>query len=111
MFKFKVDNNDNITPCDDNDAKPMTMTIQAVQQQVNAILFGCITATSLKEFTNQQAKHKYGRLSLPKIPDHTLSILPFLAIKYAKTDDHDTYLLHQWNQSNTTCIVNKKANH
>ena len=39
---FKVDNNDNITPCDDNDAKPMTMTIQAVQQQVNAILFGCI---------------------------------------------------------------------
>ena len=40
---FKVDKNDNITPCcDDNDAKPMTMTIQAVQQQVNAILFGCI---------------------------------------------------------------------
>ena len=108
---FKVDKNDNITPCDDNDAKPMTMTIQAVQQQVNAILFGYITATSLKEFTNQQAKHKYDRLSLPKIPDHTLSILPCLAIKYAKTDDHDTYLLHQWNQSNTTCIVNKKANH
>lgn len=54
---FKVDNNDNITPCDDNDAKPMTMTIQAVQRQVNAILFGYITATSLKEFTNQQTNH------------------------------------------------------
>ena len=51
--QFTIDDNDNVVPYDDK-----RLTLQAAQRQINAILAGCTSASSIKEFTNQtERKH------------------------------------------------------
>ena len=60
--RFQITKNDNVILYDDD--KKLT-TIQAAQRQLNSILAGCTTTSSIKEFTNQ-AKHKHKDVFLPK---------------------------------------------
>ena len=92
--QFTIDENDNMVPYDD---KPMTL--QAAQRQINAILVGCTTASSIKEFTDQ-AKRKHDEFFLPKnknAADRTLQATLSPVPTYARNDDHDAYLYHRWN--------------
>ena len=93
--QFTIDENDNMAPYDD---KPMTL--QAAQRQINAILGGCTTASSIKEFTDQ-AKRKHDEFFLPnKNADRTLPATPSpVPTTYAR-NDHDAYLHHRWNMCN-----------
>ena len=74
------------------------MTIQAAQQQINAILAGCTTASSINEFTNQ-TKRKHDVFFLLKMADCTVPIAPSSAPTYAN-DNHDAFLHHQQNNAN-----------
>ena len=93
--QFTIDKNANMIPYDD---KPMTL--QAAQRQINAILAGCTTAGSIKEFTDQ-AKRKHDEFFLPnKNADRTLPATPSpVPTTYAR-NDHDAYLHHRWNMCN-----------
>ena len=57
--QFTIDNNDNVPPFDDE-----PMTLQAAQRQINAILAGCKTTSTIKAFTDR-AKQEYGKFHLP----------------------------------------------
>ena len=78
------------------DDKPMTL--QAAQRQINAILAGCTTASSITEFTNQ-AKRKQDEFFLPKKTPHALAATSSPAPTYVN-DNHDAFLYHRWNNSN-----------
>ena len=56
---YKVDANDVLSYADDDD-KPVT--IQAAQRQINAILGGRTTASTMKAFTNR-ARQEYDEFS------------------------------------------------
>ena len=87
-----IDDNDNIIPHDDDDNdKPIT--IQAAQWQINAILSGCTTASSIKEFTNH-TKRKQDDFFLPKKTPHAAPVTLYA------NDNHDAFLHHQWNNTN-----------
>ena len=73
------------------------MTIQAAQRQINAILAGCTTASSIKEFTNQ-AKRKQDEFFLPKKAAHTSTAKP--PPPTYMNDNHDAFLYHHWNNKN-----------
>ena len=93
--QFTIDNNDNVVP----HIVDKPMTIQAAQRQINAILAGCTTASSITEFTNQ-AKLEYDAFFAPtKTTDRTVQ--PSSAPMYTKNDDHDAFLCHRWNKANT----------
>ena len=94
--RFKITKNDNVIPYDDD--KKLT-TIQAAQRQLNSILAGCTTTSSIKEFTNQ-AKHKHKDFFLPKAAACTVPVTPSSAPTYAKNNDHGVYLSYQWHRSN-----------
>ena len=104
---FTIDDNDNISPYDDDDDnnnKPMT--IEAAQRQINALLAGRTSASSIKTFTNQ-AKREYDEFFLSKTADYTRPVPPSPApTTYAKNCDHDAFLFHRWNKANT----NKNTN-
>ena len=68
------------------------MTLQAAQQQINAILAGCTTASSIKKFTNQ-AECKRDEFFLPKTTDRTVPVTPSSTPTYAN-DNHDAFLHH-----------------
>jgi hypothetical protein len=70
-----------------------SMTLQAAQQQINAILSGCTTASSIKEFTNP-ARQEYDKFFLPKNKnaDQTLQATLSPVPTYAKNDDHGALL-------------------
>ena len=74
---FTIDDNDNIIPHDDDDDnnnKPIT--IQAAQRQINAVLTGRTTASSITAFTNQ-AKREYDEFfSLKKNANCTRLVIP-----------------------------------
>ena len=95
--QYTITDND-IVPCD-NDDKPRT--IQAAQREINAILAGRTSTSSIEDFTSQ-AKREYDGFFLPnKNAGRTLPAIPFPApTTYAKNDDHDAYLHHRWNRSN-----------
>ena len=107
--KYTVNDDNNIIPYDDDDDddddKPMT--IQAAQRQINAILAGRTPTTSIEDFTNQ-TKHEYDEFfsSPHKNADCTRSVPLYSPPKYAKNDDHDAFLYHRWNKTNT----NKNSN-
>ena len=92
--QFTTDDNDNVVPYDDK-----TMTFQAVQRQINAILAGCTTASSIKEFTNQ-AKRKRDDFFLPKKTSHAAPVTPSSAPTMYANDNHDAFLQHRWNNAN-----------
>ena len=100
--QFSIDNNDNVVPYEYYDTP---MTIQAAQQQINAILSGRTTATatasSIMAFTNQ-AKREYDEFFPPnKNADYIIPVLsPSSTSMYAKNDDHNACLYHRWNRSN-----------
>ena len=100
--QFSIDNNDNVVPYEYHDTP---MTIQATQQQINAILSGRTTATatasSIMAFTNQ-AKRKYDEFFPPnKNDDYIIPVLsPSSTSMYTKNDDHNACLYHRWNRSN-----------
>ena len=84
------------------------MTTQAGQRQINTILVGCNTTSSIKEYTNQ-AKREYDNTSIffLRMPIVHLLVPPSPPEPmYAKNDDHDAFLLHCWNRSNN----NKNTN-
>ena len=91
--QFTIDDNDNVVPYDN---KPMTL--QAAQRQINAILAGCTTASSIKEFTDQ-AKRKHDEFFLPKKTAHAAPATPSPAPTYVN-DNHDAFLHHRWNNAN-----------
>ena len=74
---FTIDDNENIIPYDDddnNDNKPIT--IQAAQWQINTVLTGRTTASSITAFTNQ-AKREYDEFfSLKKNANCTRLVIP-----------------------------------
>ena len=76
---FKIDENDAAVPCDNND--DTHMTIQTAQRQINAILAGCTTASSIAKYTDQ-AKRKNNEFFLPKnkSTDRTLPATPCVFI-------------------------------
>ena len=91
--QFTLDDN-KLVPYDD---KPMTL--QAAQRQINAILAGCTTASSIKEFTDR-ARQEYDEFFLPKnknAADRTLQATLAPVPIHATNDDHDAYLYHRWN--------------
>ena len=92
---FTIDDNDKMVPYVD---KPITL--QAAQRQMNAILAGCTTASSIKAFT-EQAKRKHDDFFLPKKTAHAASVtlLPPLTPTY-ENDNHDAFLQHRWNNAN-----------
>ena len=93
---FTIDDNDNMVPYDE---KPMTL--QDAQRQINAILAGCTTASSIKAFATQ-AKHKHDEFFLPKTAACTVPVtLYYSTPTYAKNDDHDAFLYHRRNKVNT----------
>ena len=103
--QFSIDNNDNVVPYEYQDTP---MTIQAAQQQINAILSGRTTATACYcqfyhglYFTNQ-AKREYDEFFPPnKNADYIIPVLsPSSTSMYAKNDDHNACLYHRWNRSN-----------
>jgi hypothetical protein len=104
--QFNIDANDVLSYADDDD-KPIT--IQAAQRQMNAILAGRTTTSSIEDFTNQ-AKREYDGFFLPnKNADRTVPATPFPApTTYAKNGDHDAFLYNRWNKTkrnkNTTTI-------
>ena len=67
---------------------------------MNAILAGCTTASSIKEFTDR-ARQEYDKFFLPnKKASRTLPATPSpVPTTYAR-NDHDAYLHHRWNRSN-----------
>ena len=89
--QFTIDNDDNVVPSVD---KPMTL--QAAQRQIHAIIAGCITASTIKAFTDQ-AKHKHDDFFLLKTADRTVPVTLSSTPTYAKNHDHDVYLYHRWN--------------
>ena len=97
---FKINDDDNIIPYDDDDAdKPVT--IQAAQRQINAILAGRTTTGSINDFTSQ-AKREYDEFFSPnKTANRTVppSSAPTM---YAKNNDHDAFLYNRWNKNTTT---------
>ena len=102
---------DNQFIIDDNDMVPYDekpMTIQAAQRQINAILAGCNTTSTMKAFTNQ-ARHKYDEFfSTNKNADCIRPVPPSTAHMYAKNDDHDSYLYHRWNDKKRKDTVTLK---
>ena len=90
--QFTIDDNDNMVPYDD---KPMTL--QAAQRQINAILAGCNTASSIKEFTDQAMK-EYDEFFAPKTAACNVPVTP--SPTYAN-DNHDAFLHHRWIRTNT----------
>ena len=105
--QFTIDDNGNMVPYAYDD-KPLTL--QAAQRQINAILAGCTTASSITKYTDQ-AKRENDEFFLPKNTntDRTRPATPSPApTKYAKTNNHDAFLYHRWNRSdrhkNTTTI-------
>ena len=97
--QFNIDANDVLSYADDDD-KPIT--IQAAQRQMNAILAGHTTTSSIEDFTNQ-AKREYDGFFLPnKNANRTVPATPFPApTTYAKNDNHDAFLYNRWNKTNT----------
>ena len=94
--QFTIDDNENVVPYLDT-----PMTLQAAQRQINAILTGCTTASSIKEFTNQ-AELKHAEFFLPKNKNanHTLPTTPSPVPTTYTRNDHDAYLHRRWNRSN-----------
>ena len=84
-----IDMYGNIFTTDDNDDMPMT--IKAAQRQINALLAGRTTASSITAFT-KQAKRKHDEFFLPKTAARTVPA-------YAN-DAQDAFLYHRWNRSN-----------
>ena len=73
------------------------MTLQAAQRQINAILAGCTTASSIKEFTDR-AKQEYDKFFLPKNA-HATAAKPPPDPTYVN-DNHDAFLYRRWNNTN-----------
>ena len=84
---------DKMVPYDD---KPMTL--QAAQRQINAILAGCTTTSSIKEFTNQ-AKRKQDEFFLPKKKTAHASAAQSPHAPTYVNDNHDAFLYHRWNNT------------
>ena len=89
--KYNLNDDDNIIPYDDDDDDDKPMTIQAAQRQINAILAGRTTTSSIKAFT-KQAKRKHDEFFFPKTAARTIPAYT--------NNDHDAYLHHRWNRSN-----------
>ena len=92
---LKVDKNNDITPIND-DGKPVN--IQTAQQQINAMLSGCTTATSIKKSTNETKRENAMLFFLPKNPNCTLitTVSSSLTAMYAKNGVlHDAFLYHR----------------
>ena len=67
-----------------NNNKPMTINASSTTTKINAILAGCNTANSIKEFTND-AKRKYGGFfpPLPKYVTHIILVILLLFYQHA----------------------------
>ena len=92
--QFTTDDKDNVVPYDN---KPMT--IQAAQRQINAILSGCTTASTIKAFT-ETAKQEYDDFFLPKTTAHAAPVTPSPTAPTYVNDNHDAFLYHRWNNTN-----------